>query len=583
MRSRVSRLLMLAVAPMLAVAVTAALADPPPKPRTTVNAVAPKKQVPKSARAAAGAARTVAAARPAGGNDGQTRPSVRDVPPLRRAIGNLPTLAARPNGPLTKLPTLTRPTPDRPNGGRPTGDRPTGDRPTLSTPDRPGGNPPNRQPPIVVLPLPNNPPATRPDTPRPPIAILPLGPPTTAPPTLPPSAQPPLGTPPQATANAAIFVPDEVLISLPLASPQSLEDDVAQAFNLTILERTAMSLVDQRLVRLRIPDSRAVPAVVAALLADARVPLAQPNFYYRYQQATTLQAASISAAPNLQYALSKISLADAQLKARGGGTVVAVIDSGIEQSHPDFANRPIQQLDAIDLGGATPLDPHGTGVAGIIAGRGTVRGVAPEARLLSVRAFGNAQNRGSATAITSAILKGLTWSVENGARIVNMSFAGVRDPAMERNIAALPARRVIAIAAAGNGGSKAAPAYPAAYPEVIAVTATDQADRLYERANQGSYIALAAPGVDVLVPSGKAEHELQSGTSFAAPHVAGIVALMLEMNPELSVDHIRQLLLASVDDLGRPGRDEQFGAGRINAAKAVAAAAAFRPALASAP
>lgn len=382
----------------------------------------------------------------------------------------------------------------------------------------------------------------------------------------------------------AQFAPDEVLITLPTATPETLEAAVAQTFNLTILERTPLGLIDARLVRLRIPDQRAVPAVIAALQGDARVPEAQPNyFYYSRQQAQPLQPAlQPVAATNsgLQYALAKLGVADAQRMTRGRGTRVAVIDSGIERGHPDFAGVTIDEFDALDAGGAAQkLDPHGTGVAAIIAARGLVQGVAPDAHLLSARAFAG----GGAPAMTSALLKSLTWAVARGARVINMSFAGPRDSLMERNIAVLPDRRVIVIAAAGNGGANAAASYPAAYPHVLAVTATDANDRLYDKANQGRYVAVAAPGVDVLVPTGRAAHELQSGTSFAAPHVVGIVALMLDVNPDLSPDHVRQLLLAAADDLGVPGRDDLFGAGRVNAAKAVAAAAAFKPALAARP
>ncbi len=546
--------------------------------------------------------RTVKRAKPAPVSKALAKPVSIAAPTIRD-------VAPRPRNPVNAGQAQTKPTRDKPiiSNGPPTRDKPVAKGPT-NTPDRPSGRqppgnqtsdrtPPTVRPPIIVALPPIRPPVAVPLR-QPPVTFIPLTPPArppgaTPPPSPPPGpsqqSQPPIGGTPPAVVALDTFVPDEVLIALPITTPETLEADVALAFNLTILERSAMTLVDQRLVRLRIPDSRAVPAVVAALQADVRVPAAQPNYIYRYQQSAPIQPAAVSTSMGAQYTLARIGLGDAQRLARGRGIVIAVIDSGVERAHPDFGGRAIDELDALDtvprVTNATTsgLDPHGTGVAGIIAGRGLVQGVSPDVRLLSVRAFGNAQNRGSAFAITSAIVKGLNWSVENGARVVNMSFAGARDAAMERNIAALPARRVVAIAAAGNGGAAAAPAYPAAYPSVIAVTATDASDKLYDRANHGAYVAVSAPGVDVLVPAGRAEHDLQSGTSFAAPHVAGLVALMLDVNPDLSPDHVRQLLLAAVDDLGRPGRDEQYGAGRINAGKAIAAAAAFRPALAGAP
>ena len=128
------------------------------------------------------------------------------------------------------------------------------------------------------------------------------------------------------------------------------------------------------------------------------------------------------------------------------------------------------------------------------------------------------------------------------------------------------AKRVIMVAAAGNGGADARPAFPAAYAGVIAVTAIDADDRLYEMANRGSYIAIAAPGVDILVAGGGHAHQFESGTSFAAAHVSGIIALMLELDPDMPADAVLQALVAGATDLGDPGPDHLFGAGRINAA-----------------
>jgi len=136
---------------------------------------------------------------------------------------------------------------------------------------------------------------------------------------------------------------------------------------------------------------------------------------------------------------------------------------------------------------------------------------------------------------------------------------------LEESIKAAAARGAISVAAAGNGGPQAAPAYPAASPGVIAVTATDVADHLYSQANRGSYISVSAPGVDVLAPSGDHAHQLLSGTSYAAAHVSGIIALMIERYPALDAGTVRLALAAAAVDLGPPGRDDQFGVGRVNA------------------
>jgi subtilisin family serine protease len=190
---------------------------------------------------------------------------------------------------------------------------------------------------------------------------------------------------------------------------------------------------------------------------------------------------------------------------------------------------------------------------------------------MSVRVFRKAGSTSAAT--TAQVLKGITWSVDNGARVLNMSFAGPRDPLLERHVKAAADRGLINVAAAGNNGSNAPPAFPAAYDDVIAVTAIDANDRLYEKANRGGYVALAAPGVDVIVPAIGRSHHFQSGTSFAAAHVSGVIALLIEVNPNITTARLREVLAQSSDDLGVPGRDPEFGAGRLNVAKAMEMAA----------
>ena len=122
-----------------------------------------------------------------------------------------------------------------------------------------------------------------------------------------------------------------------------------------------------------------------------------------------------------------------------------------------------------------------------------------------------------------------------------------------------------AYAAAGNDGPGAPPAYPAAHPDVIAVTAIDERSNLYDHANIGAYVDLAAPGVDVMTAASGGAYDLASGTSFAAAHVSGVVALMLARSPRLTRERALAGLTASASDLGPPGRDERFGAGCVNA------------------
>jgi subtilisin family serine protease len=193
-----------------------------------------------------------------------------------------------------------------------------------------------------------------------------------------------------------------------------------------------------------------------------------------------------------------------------------------------------------------------------------------------VRAFRSVPG-GLPETTTDLLLAAIEWAVGNGAKVLNMSFVGPRDKALEALLAAAGRKGIVMVAAAGNAGPKAPPAYPAAYPGVIAVTAVDAADRRYPHANRGRYIAVAAPGVDVLAPVEGGQHELLSGTSFATAYVSGIAALLLERQPSLDAAAVARLIAAGADDLGPIGRDDDFGAGRINALAALKSMRADAP------
>lgn len=377
----------------------------------------------------------------------------------------------------------------------------------------------------------------------------------------------PPGTVGAPTAPAGLT--GEVLCALLTSAPVTTEDDIASSLNLTVLTRENLDLIGLRVVRLGIPDGRPVGDVIARLRGDPRLVTWQPNFIYRRQGGDD---AGEIAAGELQYALAKIGAGDAQTLATGRGVRVAVIDTGVDASHPDLAGAVVAAFDA--TGSSEPiLDDHGTAIAGIVRANGLTRGVAPDAEILSARAFAPVPGAPSEQATTYSVLKAIDWAMAERARVLNMSFAGARDGLLGRAVAAAVARGAIVVAAAGNEGTVAPPAYPAAYPDVIAVTATDIADRLYREANRGAYITLAAPGVDVLVPSLGGVHDLKSGTSFAAAVVSGIAALMLERDPDLTPGELRSRLQQAARDLGPTGFDIEFGAGLIDAEAALAALA----------
>ena len=381
------------------------------------------------------------------------------------------------------------------------------------------------------------------------------------------------------------FVPDEVVLEF-AANSQAVAQLLAR-HGLQPLEVQSFALTGSTFVRARILGSRSVRSTLGRLSSEAILRTGQPNYRYFTAQTTgastidsavlptpapTPVAAAAAALPGAgdpaQYALRKLRLSEAHALSTGDKILVAVIDSGIDLGHPELQGVVAGSFDA--LGKAEKPHSHGTGIAGAIAAHGRLLGAAPSARILAIRAFGSAGT--SAEATTYAIMKGVEYASARNARVINMSFAGPADPSLSRQLAAARANGVVLVAASGNFGPKSGPQYPAADPNVIAVSATDANDRMFKAASVGPHIAVTAPGVDILVPAPNADYQVVSGTSFAAAHVSGIVALILQRAPELKPDAVRRILEATAKDLGPRGKDKEYGAGLADAYQAIMAA-----------
>jgi len=367
-----------------------------------------------------------------------------------------------------------------------------------------------------------------------------------------------------AAAVGSRTVADEIVAEIDGSLTAAQTDELARRHGLARLQSQDFPLIGASIGLFRVTDRRPVEAVSRELATDTNVRSVQPNFRYLLQE----QKAAPAEGDPAQYALAKLRLPEAHMLAHGANVTIAVIDSGIDARHPELANAIADSFDA--LGSKEGPHVHGTGVAGAIAAHARLMGSAPAARILAIRAFGSSPNGAESTSFI--VLRGLDYAAAHGAQIVNMSFAGPKDTLIERGIAAAAAKGIVIVAASGNAGPKSPPLYPAAYPDVIAVSATDAQDRLFAASNRGSYVAVAAPGVDIFLPAPDEKYQMTSGTSFSAAYVSGLVALMLERNPSLRPDEVRAILMKTARDLGAPGRDDQFGAGEADAYAAVSAA-----------
>jgi subtilisin family serine protease len=371
------------------------------------------------------------------------------------------------------------------------------------------------------------------------------------------------GTPPPSNVatNNSPFVPNEILVRFTGGTAPDAIATFTRDQRLALLGAHQLPLINTVLYQFRITDGRAVPAVLAGLQGDGRIAASQPNYLYALQDA----APPVSLAPS-QYAAEKLHLSQAHQLATGTGVLIAVIDTAIDAAHNELSGSVVGAYDAVK----TPLVPlkHGTEMTSAIVAHARLAGVAPGARILAVRAFDDAANGGGA-ATTTRLVDSLQWTSTSGARIVNMSFAGPDDPSVHALITALHQKGIVLVAAAGNAGPGAPPAYPGAYPGVIAVTATDSDDHLLGVANRGSYIAVAAPGVDVMAAAPNGAYDFSTGTSIACAHVSGLAALLIQRNPSLTPDALATALMQTAKHLGPKGRDDEFGAGLVDAYEAV--------------
>jgi hypothetical protein len=418
------------------------------------------------------------------------------------------------------------------------------------------------------------------------VTILPFPPPPPGPgPGPQPSQQQPVGEPRLFAVpppGETRFITDEVVLMVDCDTPQSAIDAVARDMRLTILASQCLTQTHKNLLRMHINNGQTVARVIETMKRYQIVALAQANFVYRLMQDKVAQelaqdpdlAGRTQEGDSAQYALGKLGVIDIHKLIKGTNISIAVIDSQIDVKHPDLDGVFADQYDAVG-GTAEKPHPHGTGMAGAIAAHRRLMGIAPAARLFAIHAFSS--GAASADSTTYNILKGLDWAASKGVRIINMSFAGPRDPSMERALKNAHDKGIVLIAAAGNAGPKSPPLFPGADPNVIAVTATDSNDKIFTGANRGRYIAVAAPGVDILVPAPDGTYQLTTGTSVSSAEVSGIVALLLERNPNLGPEDIRKILTTSAKHQGTKDRDDDFGSGLVDPSKAIQDAGELKP------
>ncbi|NKB98995.1 MAG: S8 family serine peptidase [Pseudomonadales bacterium] len=359
-------------------------------------------------------------------------------------------------------------------------------------------------------------------------------------------------------------VPGVVLTAMASADVAS----VSAEYQLTIVSQAELKSSSETLVLFAADD---ILRVLGLLALDSRVIAAQKEYIY-----TTAAGMHTDPFAAMAYGPKESGALYLHDTTQGASQTIAIIDTGVATEHPELQGR-VAAEDFTDEG-FTP-DAHGTAVAAIIAAAADnsqgAYGVAPAAQLLALKACHPVDGGLRAKCRTSAVVKALDAAINNDAQIINMSIAGPPDLMVQRYVSLATRQNRLVVAGAGNGGVNAKPAFPAALPDVLAVTAIDVQGKLYRDANQGNYVDLAAPGVDIVTtaPDGKS-YPWTSGTSWAAAHVSGVAALMRDLIPFAGGQEVASILTSQADDLGEVGTDTKFGSGAVNACKAVEAGTA---------
>jgi type VII secretion-associated serine protease mycosin len=314
---------------------------------------------------------------------------------------------------------------------------------------------------------------------------------------------------------------------------------------------------------------RAMTAVVLAVAVAGVGVVASPGVAY----ADTVRG--------LQWYLEPLRIPDAQKQSQGQGVVVAVIDSGVDASHPDLAGQVLPGY-AIGSGAAADgrSDPdaehgHGTGMASIIAGKGGGAnhelGIAPKAKILPI-SDGTPAEEGS-------IALAIRWAADHGAKVINISQGAPADPPPDDEVQAVTyalGKDAVVVASAGNTGlGDAAVIAPANIPGVIAVAGTSKSGAFWSGSVHGPQVVIAAPGEQIIggAPSAASSNRylVGDGTSGAAAIVSGVVALIRAKYPQMNAANVINRLLRTAKDLGPAGRDEQYGFGVVDPLAALTA------------
>ncbi len=366
------------------------------------------------------------------------------------------------------------------------------------------------------------------------------------------------------------------LLAVPVAP--AVADDVAPEVPVTVVEQPEVPTLGAEIPAVE-PPATDVAAVVKTEDGSLEVATAPDATTLAEQTAGETVLAtdtarktyamalpSVDAGRDLQWGLNRLQAEDLWARSSGAGITVAILDTGVKGSHPDLSGKIAEGYDAISQKPGARFDDngHGTFLAGMIAGKHNgsgVAGIAPNVRILPVKVL-NEDGVGD----SDDIARGIIWAVDNGADVLNMSFGA--DSTNKVEAAAIDYARaagVTMVAAAGNEGYRQV-MYPAGYPGVLGVGATDPGNQRTSFSNRGGHVDVVAPGQGILSTYTDRPYTWTSGTSMSTAYVSGIAALAMSYSPGAGGEPLVQQIAATATDLGPAGPDPDYGMGLVDPA-----------------
>ncbi|MEM7742260.1 MAG: S8 family serine peptidase [Pseudomonadota bacterium] len=347
-----------------------------------------------------------------------------------------------------------------------------------------------------------------------------------------------------------------VILTVPLADEAALRavaQEISQRYDLALAAEWPLLSIEVHCLVLDARDHPDIDGLLARMRLDAQIRTAQPMQEYEVFQAPSGETLYMDPLLPSQEALRQLNAVSAHLKSTGAGIRIGVIDSGIDQAHPDLVRGVVDLRDFVRRGQPAAAEAHGTAIAGLIGADGDnasgIVGVAPDAEMVGLRACWQPPG-GAGRCSSFSLARALNFAILNDMNVLNMSLGGRHDPLLAELIESAIGKGIVIVAAWGEADEAS---FPASMPGVIA-------------ASRRRYGGIPAPYTDVISTAPGGRYRFFSGSSVAAAHVSGVVALLLEKRADLKPQDVE-------DILSRALRQQEGGA-LLDACAAVAAVTA---------